>query len=39
VVEAVLADLLPRSGYENDPVVVAEVITALRLMRSGLPVR
>ena len=39
MVEAVLADLLPHWGYENDPVVVAEVITTLRLMRSGLPVR
>jgi hypothetical protein len=39
VVEAVLADLLPHWGYENDPVVVAEVITTLRLMRSGPPVR
>lgn len=39
LVEAVLADLLPHWGYENDPVVVAEVITTLRLMRSGLPVR
>jgi hypothetical protein len=38
LVGAVLADLLPHWGYENDPVVVAEVITALRLMRSGLPV-
>ena len=36
MVEAVLADLLPHWGYENDPVVVAEVITTLRLMRSGL---
>ena len=34
--EAVLGDLL---GYENNPVVVAEVITTLRLMHSGLPVR
>ena len=38
LVEAVLADLLPHWGYENDPVVVDEVITTLRLMRSGLPV-
>jgi hypothetical protein len=39
LVEAVLADLLPHWGYENDSVVVAEEITPLRLMRSGLPVR
>jgi hypothetical protein len=39
LVEAVLSDLLPHWGYENNPVVVAEVITTLRLLRSGLPVR
>jgi hypothetical protein len=38
LVEAVLPDLRPVWGYENDPAVVAEVITGLRLMRSGLPV-
>jgi hypothetical protein len=38
LIETVLADLLPHWGYENDPIVIAEVITAFRLMRSGLPV-
>jgi hypothetical protein len=35
LVESVLGDLLAHWGYENDPVVVAEIVAALRLTRTG----